>query len=138
MTAAIPAEQHPIIVFDGWCVLCSSWARFVLRHDRAGDFRLVAMQSPLGTQLAERFGVDARNPSTIIVVRGDTVLRDSDAILNVAAGLSRPWRWFAALAVVPRALRDPVYRLVARNRYRLFGRRSTCWLPEGDEASRIL
>lgn len=131
-------EPHPIIVFDGLCVLCSAAAQFVLRHDRRGVFRLAAMQNAVGTALAERFGIDPADPQTIIVVRGATVLRDSDAIFDIAAGLGWPWRGIALFAVVPRPIRDRLYRYVARNRYRLFGRRATCWLPDSTQAARIL
>ncbi len=66
------------------------------------------------------------------------MLRDSDAVLRIYEGLGWPWRVAALARLVPRPLRDPVYRLVARNRYRLFGRRETCWLPSAEEADRIL
>jgi predicted DCC family thiol-disulfide oxidoreductase YuxK len=83
---------------------------------------------------------DARpaNPDTIIVVQGDRALRDSDAVLAIYAGLGWPWRIVAAARPVPRSLRDPLYRWVARNRYRLFGRRASCWLPRPEDTDRVL
>ena len=129
---------HPIIVFDAECVLCSVNAQFVLRHDRRRRFRLASMQGDVGAALYRRFGIDPTDPDTLILVEGDRVRRDSDAVLAIYAGLGWPWRAAALLRVVPRALRDPVYRLVARNRYRLFGRRATCWLPRPADADRVL
>jgi predicted DCC family thiol-disulfide oxidoreductase YuxK len=129
---------HPIIVFDGECVLCSANAQFVLRRDRAGHFRLASMQSAAGAALYRRFGVDPADPDTMIVVEGDRVLRDSDAVLAIWRGLGWPWKAGAVLGVVPRALRDPLYRWVARNRYRLFGRRDVCWTPHPRWRERIL
>lgn len=128
----------PIIVFDALCVLCSANARFVLRHDRERRFRLASMQTSAGAALYRRFGIDPADPDTLIVVEGERVLRDSDAVLHIYEGLGWPWRAAALARLVPRSLRDPVYRLVARNRYRIFGRRETCWLPSADEADRIL
>lgn len=96
------------------------------------------MQGDVGTALYRRFGIDPADPETLIVVQGDQALRDSDAILAIWAGLGRPWRALAILRAVPRALRDPPYRWVARNRYRLFGRRETCWAPSAVHAARIL
>lgn len=129
---------HPVIVFDALCVLCSANARFVLKHDRREHFRLASMQGETGAALYRRFGIDPANPETIILVDGDDIRRDSDAVLAIYAGLGWPWRAAAVLRLVPRLLRDPVYRLIARNCYRLFGRRETCWLPTAEQARRVL
>ena len=131
-------ERHPIILFDAECVLCSANAQFILRHDRARRFRLAAMQSEVGKALFRRHGIDPADPDTIIVVDGDHALRDSDAVIAIYAGLGWPWRVAAAARIVPPAVRDPIYRWVARNRYRLFGKRATCWLPRPEEADRVL
>lgn len=131
-------SDGPIIVFDAMCVLCSANAAFVLRHDRAGRFRLASMQGDFGTALYRQFGIDPANPETLIVVEGGLALRNSDAVLAIWTGLERPWNGLAAFRVIPRWLRDPVYRWVARHRYRLFGQRSTCWIPTAEQARRIL
>lgn len=131
-------DGHPIILFDAECVLCSANAQFILRHDRAHRFRLAAMQGEVGAALFRRHGIDPADPDTIIVVDGDHALRDSDAVIAIYAGLGWPWRVAAGARIVPRALRDPVYRWVARHRYRLFGKRATCWLPHPEDADRVL
>ena len=131
-------EAHPVIVFDALCVLCSANARFVLKRDQHGHFRLASMQGDAGAALYRRFGIDPADPETLIVVQGDTALRDSDAILAIWTGLGWPWRGLAVLRAVPKALRDPLYRWIARHRYRLFGRRETCWVPSAADAARIL
>jgi len=129
---------RPIIVFDAMCVLCSGNAQFVLRHDRAGRFLLASMQSEAGAALYRAHGIDPADPDTLILVEDDKALRDSDAILAIWRGLGWPWRAAGAFGLVPRVLRDPVYRWVARHRYRLFGRRATCWVPDAAQRSRIL
>ncbi|MEM7567316.1 MAG: DCC1-like thiol-disulfide oxidoreductase family protein [Pseudomonadota bacterium] len=128
----------PIIVFDAECVLCAANAQFVLKHDGARRFRLASMQGPVGAHLLASNGVDPGDPDSIVLVDGDAVLRDSDAVLAIYAGCGWPWRALAALRIVPRALRDPIYRLVARNRYRVFGRRDTCWLPSPADQDRVI
>ncbi|HEX7741710.1 MAG TPA: thiol-disulfide oxidoreductase DCC family protein [Sphingobium sp.] len=138
MSDASNDSDGPIIVFDAMCVLCSANAAFVLRHDRAGRFRLASMQGDIGTALYRQFGIDPANPETLIVVEGGLALRNSDAVLAIWTGLERPWNGLAAFRVIPRWLRDPVYRWVARHRYRLFGQRSTCWIPTAEQARRIL
>jgi predicted DCC family thiol-disulfide oxidoreductase YuxK len=96
------------------------------------------MQGDVGSALFERFGVDPGDPDTIIVVDGDQVWRNSDAVLAIYSGLGWPWRVMGVFKLVPRFLRDPIYRFVATNRYRIFGKRETCWLPTPEQASRVL
>jgi predicted DCC family thiol-disulfide oxidoreductase YuxK len=134
----MPQMGRPIIVFDALCVLCSANAQFVLRHDRHGRFRLASMQGAVGMALYRQWGIDPTEPDTLIVVDRHGAIRDSDAVLAIWTGLGWPWRLLGALRMVPHALRDPIYRWVARHRYRLFGRRETCWLPSPEQAARIL
>jgi predicted DCC family thiol-disulfide oxidoreductase YuxK len=129
---------RPIIVFDAVCVFCCANAGFVLRHDRRGHFTIASMQGETGRALYERFGIDPADPDTLIVVEKNTALRDSDAILAIYRELGWPWRAAAAFTILPRGLRDALYRWIARHRYRLFGRRQTCWLPDSDHADRVL
>jgi predicted DCC family thiol-disulfide oxidoreductase YuxK len=136
--ASQPHDDESIIVFDALCVLCSANAQFVLRHDKYRRFRLASMQDPAGADLYRKFGIDPADPESMIVVERDRVLRDSDAVLAIFAGLGWPWRALAALRLIPRLVRDPAYRWLARNRYRFFGRRETCWIPTPDKASRVL
>lgn len=136
--SSVTVADHPIIVFDAECVLCSANARFVLRYDQQGLFRLASMQGEMGKALYRRFGIDPADPETLIVVAGGTALRDSAAIFAIWSGLGWPWRAITIFRIVPRPLRDAVYRLVARNRYRLFGKRQTCWVPSEAQADRLL
>jgi predicted DCC family thiol-disulfide oxidoreductase YuxK len=135
---AVQLAGHPVIVFDAECVFCSANAQFVLRHDRDHHFRLASMQGEVGTALYKRFGMDPANPDSLILVQGDELLRDSSAVLAIYAALGWPWRVMSALYLVPRLVRDPVYRWIARHRYRLFGRRETCWLPNAEHARYVL
>jgi predicted DCC family thiol-disulfide oxidoreductase YuxK len=137
--AALSPENLPLIVFDGMCVLCSANARFVLRHDRERRFRLTTAQGPLGAALYRRFDLATDDYETMIVIDENGRLHtESDGAIAIFSRLGWPWRAAAAARIVPKRLRDPLYRLVARNRYRLFGRREACWVPSPDEADRIL
>jgi predicted DCC family thiol-disulfide oxidoreductase YuxK len=131
-------EQRPIIVFDALCVLCSANAQFVVRQDRSRQFLLASMQSAIGRDLYRKFGVDPDRPETLIVVTGDRALRDSAAVLFIWSKLGWPWRVLAAARVLPSGLRDPIYRMIARNRYLLFGKRETCWVPRDEDRGRLL
>lgn len=131
-------SSGPVIVFDAECILCSANAQFVLRHDHARRFRLASMQGEVGAALYRRFGIDPTNPDTMIVVEGEVALRDGDAVLAIYDGLGWPWKGMSVLRIVPRFLRDPLYRIIARNRYRIFGKREICWVPSPDHADRML
>lgn len=85
--------------------------------------------------LYRRFGIDPSDPDTLIVVDSNRALRDSDAVLAIWHGLGWPWR---AVCIFPRVLRDTVYRWVARNRYRIFGKREACWAPTPEQRLRVL
>ena len=138
MAAAYPGEGGPIILFDAECVLCSANAQFVLKRDKAGRFRLAAMQSEVGAGLYRAQGMDPADPSSIVVIDDGRVRQDSDAVLSIYEGLGFPWRLLAALRIVPALLRDPVYLWIARNRYRLYGKRESCWVAPPEYRKRIL
>jgi predicted DCC family thiol-disulfide oxidoreductase YuxK len=131
-------DNRAIILFDALCVLCSFNAQFVLKYDRKGHFWLASMQSEAGAALYRKFGIDPDDPETMIVVKGEVALRNSDAVLAIYDGLGWPWQLVTVARIIPRAIRDAIYGWVARNRYRLFGKRETCWLPPPDMADRLL
>nr|WP_199045203.1 thiol-disulfide oxidoreductase DCC family protein [Dyella sp. ASV24] len=131
--------EHPVIVFDGVCVLCSRWVDFILRHDRNGRFRLAAMQGQHGRSLLVAHGLSPDDPVSFLLVDQGLGYSDTDAIARVLGQLGGRWRWTGGLLrVIPRPLRDRGYRWVARHRYRLFGRREQCRLPEAAEAWRFI
>jgi predicted DCC family thiol-disulfide oxidoreductase YuxK len=135
----VSAEGVPndLILFDGVCVLCSGWVNFVIRRDSAARFRFTAIQTPYGRQLAERFGIDAVDPQTNVAVIGGRAYFKSDSALSVLAELPG-WRWTRIAYVVPKRTRDFVYDRIARNRYRVFGRRDACLVPTPEMARRFL
>lgn len=130
--------EQAIVLFDAECVLCSANAQFVLRHDKAGRFRLASMQGAAGAEICRRNGLDPADPTSILVVEADRVRSDSDAVLRIYEGLGLPWRLMGVLRVVPAVVRDPVYRWVARHRYRIFGKRETCWVAPPEYRDRVL
>lgn len=122
--------ENRIVVFDGFCNLCSGGARWLQAHQSRPPFRLVPMQSDLGRTLLTQHGHDPEDPLTFLVLDGSKCLTQSDAWLHLVAAAGRRWRIVNAAQVIPRPWRDAVYRLIARNRYRWFGRRDSCYFPE--------
>lgn len=128
----------PIVLFDAECVLCSANAQFILTRDRAARFRLASMQSAIGQSLYRRHGMDPEDPVSLLVVEGDRIRQDSDAVISIYETLGYPWRLARILRIIPAWLRDRIYRFIARNRYRWFGRRDSCWMAPDRYRDRIL
>lgn len=127
-----------IIVFDGVCVLCNGWVDFLLRHDRKQRYRFAAMQGAAGAGLLARNGLDPGDPMSFLLIDEQGATTDSDAIIAVLEGLGGAWRTVAVLRIIPKGMRDPLYRWLARNRYRWFGRKPACALPREDQRQRFL
>jgi predicted DCC family thiol-disulfide oxidoreductase YuxK len=137
-----------LVLFDGYCGLCNRAVRWLLRRDRRDRMRFAPLESAKVAGIVARGGVDApvlkARPSTILVMRdvgkpAERILIRSDAVLEILRELPQPWPTVAvALRLIPRAVRDLAYRLVARWRYRIWGRLDSCPLPSLDERDRFL
>jgi len=132
------ADDRPIVIFDGHCVLCSGWANFILRHDRGDRYRLLAAQSPLGRALYVHLGLDPNDYQTNILLADGIAWLKSEGSIRMAEGLGLPWRLAGAFRVLPLPFRDWLYELIARNRFRLLGRREICYLPSPAFRDRFL
>jgi predicted DCC family thiol-disulfide oxidoreductase YuxK len=126
-----------VILYDGVCIFCSRWIRFVATRDVERRFRFTPIQSDYGTRLAQAFGINPDDPDTNAVVHGGVAWLKSDGALTVLGALPG-WIWTRVFFVVPKSLRDVVYGLVARNRYRIFGRYDECFVPDADMRARVM
>jgi predicted DCC family thiol-disulfide oxidoreductase YuxK len=137
---SVPAfsDDHPIIIFDGKCVLCSSFAQLILRQDRKRDFRLLAAQTAIGGALYAHFGLDPVAQETIILLEDGRAWFKSEAAIRICGRLGFPWSLVRVASWLPEALRDWLYDIVARNRFNWFGRRTSCYLPDASEADRFI
>src|SRR5258706_3112176 len=114
-----PWPDDDVILYDGVCVFCSRWVRFVAARDADRRFRFTAIQSGYGTRLAQAFGIDPGDPDTNAVVHGGKVFFKSDAALTALSHLPG-WGSVPVLPFVPKPHRHPVFNLVARYRHRMF------------------
>ena len=130
-----PGER--LIVFDGVCKLCSGWARFVLRYDHNAKITLTTVQSQTGHDILSELGISIDSPETVVFIDGGTAYFKSDAIFRIIAQLRWPWQPLRVFTILPRGFRDWCYTLIARNRYRLFGMRDTCFLPTPEHEARF-
>lgn len=127
-----------VLLFDGECNLCNGVVDLVVRWDRRGAIRFAPLRSSAAADLLEGSGVDASKSESVVFVDGGRVWTRSDAVLAVCGELRAPLRWLRFLRVVPRGVRDAVYRFIARRRFGWFGRRKTCRTPSAEEKDRFL
>ena len=132
-----PWPDDDVILYDGVCVFCSRWVRFVAVRDVERRFRFTAIQSGYGTRLARAFGIDPDDPDTNAVVHRGEAFFKSDAALTVLSHLPG-WRWVRVLRLVPKPFRDALYNLVARNRYRVFGKYEECFILDKSLQARVM
>ena len=137
------SQSNPIVLYDGVCGLCNRLVQFLLKHDRRDRFRFASLQSEFANGLLKRHGVDPHDLDTVYVVKDhgqsdESLLARSDAILYMLAELGGAWKLTGIGRVLPKGLRDAFYKIVARNRYRVFGKHESCMLPEPQHRARFL
>lgn len=133
-----PTLPQRVLFFDGVCNLCNAVVRFVIRHDRHRHFHFASLQRNAGTWLPARYHSTDGLPGTFVYKRGGHWHTMSTGALYVARDLGFPWSIAFALIIIPKPIRDAVYALVARKRYRWFGKRETCMVPTAEVADRFL
>jgi predicted DCC family thiol-disulfide oxidoreductase YuxK len=137
---AVPSfpDDKALVVFDGVCVLCSGFARFILKRDPAFAFRLTTAQSPLGQALFRHYGLGTETLETNLVLIDGRPYGKLDTVAAVAERLGGGWRLLSVLRAIPRPIGDWIYDRVARNRYALFGRTEHCMLPPPEWRNRFI
>ncbi len=128
----------PIYLFDGHCVLCSRAVQYVLRHEKSPDMRFIAISSAEGRELATANDIDPDNPESFLIIEKGVVHRSSDAILVSARYIGGIHKIALIGKILPRPLRDWLYGLIAKNRYKVFGRTEACFVPSPEDRERFV
>jgi len=128
----------PILLFDGHCNLCNAWVKFIVKRDSAGTIRFASLQSGAGRRLLEEHKIDENYIESLVFFEEERFSVSSNAALRTLSYLDSWQKHLIFLAVVPRSLRDLVYRFIARNRYKWFGRREQCMIPTTELSKRFL
>jgi len=139
-----------VVLFDGVCNFCDASVNFIIRHDKAEYFRFAPLQSEDGRRLANQYGFESATPGStepksdlipidsVVLVEADKAYTHSTAALRILRRLGAPWSWAYVFIIVPRPIRNWAYRLFAKYRYRLFGRKDQCMLPSPEVRARFL
>lgn len=137
--SALSDLPRPLYFFDGYCVLCSRFVAFCLAHDPTGQLKFASAQSALGRRVLDALALpDNTFDRTILLFDGDAVYTRSTAVLRALRYLTGPVRWLQPLRLIPAILRDPIYDIVARGRYRWFARRDACFVPTPQTLDRFI
>jgi predicted DCC family thiol-disulfide oxidoreductase YuxK len=131
-------QHRDVVVFDGVCNLCSRSVRFIIAHEAVPHFEFAPVQSPAGQRLLKRFGFAPDDVKTFVLIAGGKAYVRSDAAIRIARHLRGAWKLTALVWILPRPLRDWLYDVIARNRYRWFGRTDVCMVPTPEVRSRFL
>ena len=128
----------PILLFDGHCNLCNAWIQFIVKRDSAGTIRFASLQSGAGRRLLEEHKIDENYIESLVFFEEERFSVSSTAALRTLSYLDDWQKHLIFLTVVPSSLRDLVYRFIARNRYKWFGRREQCMIPTPELKQRFL
>lgn len=131
-------DSPPLVLFDGVCNLCAWAVRFIIGRDPRGIFRFASLQSELGQRLLKQHGIDPTRTDSFVLIQDGDASMESTAALRVARQLSGAWPIFYAAMILPRFVRDPVYRFIARHRYRWFGKQDSCMIPTPELRARFI
>lgn len=138
MSNQIESLPNHIVLFDGVCNLCSASVQFIIAHDSQTRFYFAPLQSTLAQKLLKKYPMGTAPLSSVILISNGKIYTESDAALQIARRLDGILPLFYIGIILPKFLRDALYKLIARNRYRLFGRENECWLPTPNLKHRFL
>jgi predicted DCC family thiol-disulfide oxidoreductase YuxK len=132
-------ENKAVILFDGVCNLCNTSVQLVIKNDPGAYFNFASLQSDAGIALMEKYHLPVlANPESLVLIEEGKVYQYSSAALRIARRMKSWHKFLYAFIVVPAFLRNAVYKLIARNRYKWWGRQDSCWLPTPDLKKRFL
>ncbi|MFT3936035.1 MAG: thiol-disulfide oxidoreductase DCC family protein [Chitinophagaceae bacterium] len=118
-----------IVLFDGVCNLCSSSVQFILKRDKKNQFLFGSLQGETGQAYLKKYNLPADNFNSFMLVEGEKLYTQSTAALRMLKHIGSAWALFYAFIIVPKFIRDAVYKFIARNRYKWFGKKEACWIP---------
>jgi predicted DCC family thiol-disulfide oxidoreductase YuxK len=131
-------SEKQIILFDGVCNFCNFWVNFVIKRDNRDIFRFSALQSDVSKEIIHRINYDISNPDTFVLIIGEDYYTKSTAALKVCKELSGMIKILYPIIILPKFFRDFVYDLIAKNRYKLFGKTDSCRIPTEEEKLKFL
>ncbi len=131
-------SKYRILLFDGLCNLCNSSVNFILKRDKHAKFKFASLQSEIGKELCKQYNIDTNIVDSIILIKNDKVSIKSSAVLEILKDMPIGWRLLLIGIILPKFIRDWLYDVIAKYRYRIFGKKDECPIPPKDVQDRFL
>lgn len=131
-------KNKTLILFDGLCNLCNGSVNFILKRDKPGKFKYASLQSDIGIELCKQHNIDTNIVNSIVLIKNDKIYIKSNAVLEILKDMPIGWRVFRIGIILPKFIRDWLYDIIAKHRYRIFGKKDECPIPSEDVQDRFL
>lgn len=131
-------QDNPVVLFDGVCNFCNYWVNFAIKHDRKKKLKFTTLQGETAKQLLPKYNINPTGLSSVIFIDNGNAYTQSSAALRICKYLNGGWKLFYGLFIVPKFIRDFFYNIIARNRYKWYGKRNECMVPTPDLKERFL
>lgn len=127
-----------LVLFDGVCNFCNFWIKFALKRDRKGKLKFGSLQGETAQRLLPQYGIDPSVITSVIFIEDGIAYHESTAALKICRHLSGGWKLLYALIIIPTFIRDGIYKWIAKNRYKWFGKQESCMLPTAEQRARFV
>lgn len=131
-------DDRPLLLFDGICNLCNASVRFILKHENDHKIIFTPLQSHPGREILKQYTSGILKDDTILFIEHQMVFEKSEAVMKIGRHLKAPWNWIRVFRFIPVPVRDFFYDLIAKYRYRVFGKPETCMIPDSASRHRFL
>ena len=131
-------KNKGLVLFDGYCNLCSWSVQFIIKRDRTDYFRFASLQSEISKDILSKFDLPEDFEESVILIQGESIYFKSDAALRIVRNLNRHWKYFYYFIYLPKFIRDFAYNFIAKKRYKWFGKKDVCFVPVEDLSYKFL
>ena len=130
--------KKKIVLFDGICNLCNASVQFIIEHDKKNAFQFSSLQSDFGQEILSKNHLNTTDFDSVLLVDNNQIFDRSDAALRIAKELDFPIRLLSVFLIIPKPIRDSFYSIIAKNRYKWFGKKESCWIPTAELKSKFI
>ena len=131
-------STYPIVLFDGVCNFCNYWVNFAIKRDKKKKLRFTPLQGETAKRLLPQYNISSTSLSSVIFIDGNKIYTQSSAAIRICKYLDGGWKLFYGLMIIPKFFRDWLYTVIARNRYKWFGKKDVCMIPTPEMRTRFL
>jgi len=131
-------KNKSTILFDGYCLLCEKSVKFIIKRDKHNSFLYASLQSEIGNKILQEKSIPVNYDKSVILIENDNVFFESEAALRIAKKLRGLWPILYSFIIVPKSIRNWVYKIISRNRFKWFEKKANCYIPTNAEREKFL